>query len=215
MTKKKQFENARLCALVAVAASTLALGYLAEEKPDARPEESESSPVWSDADWIMDQPGIGVDVVKPTTQSELVDASWVIGTVVNGEARAYLAASMSEPTSHLAYDSVGDSNVAVAFCPQMETCRVFGGSSSDVRAMRMGGWVDGKMQLIVGNTRLPLDSRAFALTAHAAELVTWGEWKAIHPNARLMGGVKPETELEGVVGKPLRGQLDGASATGG
>ena len=128
---------------------------------------------------------------KPLFRADEVtvpDDYHVTGVVVKREARAYLEAGMSQPASHVAYDRVGGAEIAVTFCDQTGCTRVFVGKEKAIRSIRVRGWKDHNMQLLVDGVQHPHDSREIKLQELNFRTITWGEWKRLHPRTKIYLG---------------------------
>lgn len=139
-------------------------------------------------EWLVDLPGLEVRQLFRPDQVNVPDEISVIGVVVDGEARAYLKAGMGAPESHLAYDRIGQADIAVAFCSRTRRSRVFVGDSDVIHSIRVGGWKDEDMQLLVGENRFALSAKDTGFGEPEYQSISWGEWRRAHPDTLLYLG---------------------------
>ena len=157
------------------------------------PAAKEAPPIDYDDTLVIDVPGVEVKEVYRPDEVELRDDHWVSGIVVDGQARAYLETGMDQPDTHIAYDNIKGVNIAVAFCNYTGDGRVFCGDSNTLRSVRVGGWADENMQLIVGDKRFAVDSKEIQLKEMPFQSMKWSEWKALHPDTDIyLGSVLPK-----------------------
>ena len=147
---------------------------------------------------IMEVHGAVATEFLPATQVELPDSTAVLGIVVQGQPRAYLADGMSEPGNHLVHDTIQGQDFTVTYCNLRDFARVFCQNDSEPTELLMGGWANNQMQLqlIVKNQmQLILKEQRYDHTAGdiplqeiPVERSTWGEWKTRHPDTDLYLG---------------------------
>ena len=142
---------------------------------------------------VIDVPGVEVREVYRVDEVELRDDHWVTGVVVDGQARAYLETGMDQPETHIAYDNIKGVSLAVAFCNYTGDGRVFCGDSNSLRSIRVGGWAEENMQLIVGDQRFAVDSQEIPLSELPFQSMKWSEWKGLYPNTDIyLGSILPK-----------------------
>ena len=136
----------------------------------------------------MNLPGRSVEKVYPADQIEIGEHHYVTGIVINGKPRAYLEAGMSQPKSHVAYDRLGGQDIAIAFCDRTGDAQAFCGMEEEIRGIRVGGWRNENMELIIGGNRQPIDASTNRLATLDFKTVKWAEWKQLHPNTDIYLG---------------------------
>ena len=147
---------------------------------------------------IMEVHGAVATEFLPATQVELPDSAAVLGIVVQGQPRAYLAEGMSEPESHLVHDTIQGQDFTVTYCNLRDFARVFSRNDSEPTELLMGGWANNQMQLqliVKSQRQLILKEQRYDHTAGdiplqeiQVERSTWGEWKTRHPGTDLYLG---------------------------
>ncbi|MGB0581156.1 MAG: hypothetical protein ACPGVU_15775 [Limisphaerales bacterium] len=155
----------------------------------SEPEQLERTPQKGTAPMLRTIPGLDASKELFSVDEVRVPDEWfVTGVVVNGEARAYLESGMYKPENHLVHDSVGGSNITVAFCNETLCSRVFTGDSDELQAVRMGGWKDENLQLLINGVRHPINSPDIGLKDQPFKTITWGEWKRSYPDTKIYLG---------------------------
>jgi hypothetical protein len=145
------------------------------------------------ADAMFKQPD--VLTMAPVAQNKVDTARLVVGTVVNGEARAYPVQFIGY--HHQVRDSVGGKPVLVSYCTVCRTGRIFtpmvGGSLEDFRLVGMdhfnamfedqktkSWWRQANGEAIAGELK----------GTKLAELPSWqvslSQWLALYPNSLIM-----------------------------
>jgi hypothetical protein len=145
------------------------------------------------ADAMFKQPD--VLTMAPVSQNQVDTARLVVGTVVNGEARAYPVQFIGY--HHQVRDSVGGKPVLVSYCTVCRTGRIFtpmvGGSLEDFRLVGMdhfnamfedrktkSWWRQANGEAIAGELK----------GTKLAELPSWqvslAQWLALYPNSLVM-----------------------------
>lgn len=120
----------------------------------------------------------------------------VIGVVTEGHARAYPLTRMSSLLEHVVNDHVLDSTgqpkaFTVTYCNLTECVRVLessdggGGDNLEIGTL---GLNDGGLMLYRANERFKQEEPVAALRDVPFELMTWGEWKAKHPETEVYVG---------------------------
>lgn len=146
--------------------------------------------------------GIEVTNLYYADQISLADDHFVIGVEVDGESRAYLETGMDQPHTHIAHDEVNGVNVAVTFCDRTGEARVFCGAEDELQDIRVGGWSNESMELLIDGIRLAQDSLKIKIRELQPQLMKWSEWKKLHPMTKLYIGdftnalVQPKTVME-------------------
>jgi len=132
--------------------------------------------------------------VVPAIEVDLPEETPIIGVIVDGQARAYLPKGMSEPQSHLAHDNIKGQPITVTYCNWTDCARVFTRGSVSPEEIRMGGFQYGQMQLVIKNKLYDHNSTQLPINEYPMERVTWGEWKAAHPETGIYLGDQAQKE---------------------
>ena len=147
-------------------------------------------------EFLIEAPGIRVRKVYAAAEVRIPGDHFVTGVVINGQARAYLETGMAQPESHIAYDRIGGRDLAVAYCDKTGDSRVFCGDRKTIESIRVGGWRNENMELLIGKDRFALDSAAIPLEEVEFKTLPWMEWKAMHPDTDLyLGDLVPGQSL--------------------
>ena len=150
---------------------------------------------------LFDIPGI--DGTKERhNEISLIDADEIIGVSVDDKHRAYLVRAFTVPDfdtrneemlsllgRHVVNDRLGDSPICVTFCDRNLCTRVLQTDGGESSTLRLGGWKDGEMQLIVNGTRFAQNDSSLPLKDVAYEVTTWGVWKQAHPDSLVYTGI--------------------------
>ncbi len=139
------------------------------------------------------------------------DATQVIGVEVGGRAKAYRIQDLLRPDQHVINDKIGEVPVAVTFCDIDRCTRIFTHPKEDgapknekngknekkeelnIRVAGTHRDRHGKLLLALGDkkfwqdTGLELGSEQKKVDLRLIENreTTWGEWKALHPDATI------------------------------
>jgi len=147
-----------------------------------------------------DTPMISAGIDRPAfVRSDAVslrETDRVIGLVIEGHARAYPLVRMSSLLEHVVNDHVLDSTgqpkaFTVTYCNLTECVRVLesvdggGGDNLEIGTL---GLNDGGLMLYRKNERFKQEEPVAALRDVPFELMTWGEWKAKHPETEVYVG---------------------------
>jgi len=157
-------------------------------------------PPLADDVMVLDIPGVRVTKVYRPDQVNLSDDHFVIGVVINGQARAYVETGMYEPENHIAYDRLGGTEIAVAFCSKTGDSRVFCGDRETVESIWVGGWRNYNMELLVGDQRHSVDAKNIPVEEVSFRTMAWSEWKALFPTTDVYLG---DLNSEGYWNSPL------------
>jgi len=140
------------------------------------------------SDGNMTCPGQTQIKAVPAGEVNLPEDTLIIGVVVDGQARAYLPKGMSEPQWHLAHDNIKGQPITVTYCDWTDCARVFTRGSVPPEEIRMGGFQYGQMQLLIKNKSYDHNGSQLPINEYPMERVTWGEWKAAHPETEIYLG---------------------------
>jgi hypothetical protein len=172
-----------------------------DEKPPASAKARASGPIY---------PGVDNPVAVPALGAGVQDYEDVIGVVVNGKARAYRLAGMKgKPQDHVVNDLIAGSPTTVAFCDIGRCTRVFTADSKDALKVAVNGMVEGSMVLAIDGRRFyqetgkPIDDHEPSpLIEVKHERMTWGKWKAAHPDTDIYVGRAEEALPPAATGGP-------------
>jgi len=123
-------------------------------------------------------------------QVRVPGAARVLGVLVDGQPRAYLADGMARPEWHLAHDALGGRDVTVSYCNWTQCARVFDRQETDPAAIRMGGFRLGQMQVVVDEVAYDQNSESVPLRDVPVVQMAWDEWQALHPSTDIFLGDK-------------------------
>ena len=132
--------------------------------------------------------------VVPASEVDLPEETPIIGVIVDGQTRAYLPKGMSEPQSHLAHDNIKGQPITVTYCNWTDCARVFTRDLVPPEEILMGGFQYGQMQLLIKNKLYDQNSTQLPINEYPMERVTWGEWKAAHPETEIYLGDQAQKE---------------------
>ncbi|MFM7058458.1 MAG: hypothetical protein ACKO2P_16215 [Planctomycetota bacterium] len=135
-------------------------------------------------------------VVPPVTDPPMLAATeagvgadeMVIGVSSEGISRAWLVSALSEMHSHVVIDTRGPQPIAVTFCDRSRCARVLAGEPGRSLRVQTAGFISGEMWLQVDGRMLPQSSPEIRLKDIERELMTWQEWKKVHPETTLFRG---------------------------
>ncbi|RMG41926.1 MAG: DUF3179 domain-containing protein [Planctomycetota bacterium] len=148
------------------------------EEPEYRYRPGDIEPVI-----VFFRPGIREPQAVPAEQADLPDDTQVIGVVVDGHARAYVASAMSEPETHVINDRIGGKYVSVAFCDIQQCATAYRADADGERPLELwvAGWDYDEMVLLgpKGSFRQKSDPPRYPTVP--CELTTWGRWRRRHP----------------------------------
>ena len=125
----------------------------------------------------------------------------VIGVSVGNSHRAYLIEAFEAPNVplnpsqihrlrvHVVNDVIDGKAVTVTYCDDYQCARVFWDPKSK-RPLKVGlaGMQDKEMQLFYNGKRFGQTAEAPPLQIYKFEVMTWKEWKKLHPNTKLYIG---------------------------
>ena len=209
MAKSTKFILPAMAALLAVGALGLIQRQIRIDRENAAIDERARNPISSEvpvepADVLPESGVAGMEVTRlyAADQVSLPADHYVIGIVVDGEARAYLEAGLDAPESHIAYDTIGEQHVAVTFCNRTGDARVFCGDKNELREIRTGGWNGERSELLIKGSRYALNSPVAGFDEVKSRVMKWSEWKRLHPTTRIYLGdhtnvlVQPKTKRD-------------------
>lgn len=126
---------------------------------------------------------------------EWADQELVIGVEINGDARAFPVRLMS--SHEIVNDTIGGAPVAVTWCPLCFSAIVFDRRLDRELTFGVSGYLFKNnlvmydhqtntywSQLLAQGIRGPL--RGTELDLLPSRMITWGEWKALHPDTRVL-----------------------------
>lgn len=141
-------------------------------------------------------------MVTAADASFMEDADLVVGVSIAGEARAYPLRILV--WHEIANDTVGDTPVAVTYCPLCQSTMVFdrriGGRTNEFGVSGLlyqsnvlmfdrredpdeeSLWSQGEMRAVAG----PAAKKELTLSLMPSELTTWEDWRARHPETQVM-----------------------------
>lgn len=126
----------------------------------------------------------------------------VLGVLVEGSARAYLADGMSRPEWHLAHDLLAGRPVTISYCNWTDCVSVFERNGTAASAIRMGGFRKGHLQVLLDGVAFDQTSDKLPLSKLPFKKMTWSEWQALHPSTDIFLGDKVgEFALSALKGK--------------
>jgi len=149
--------------------------------------------------WPREQDG----VIRPTTveaaKAGLKDETEVLGVEINGVARAYRLATLSDINRHIVNDNLKGVPVSVLYCDINDCARAYTGPASpDPLPIRMAGMKFGDLIFKVGKVLYKLSTGEalggsgfpgdpdpslppLPFSPTAVTRTTWGAWKQQHP----------------------------------
>ena len=137
-------------------------------------------------------PGLSLPRTVPAAEATLDDDAPILGVAVAGRHRAYLRSAFESVHAHVVNDLLADVPVTVTHCPLTGCSRAFTAAS---RGMPLNldqvGVTHNRFVIAVGDvsyyqdTGAAVESGAPALTPYRLELMTWKEWKLLHPDTDL------------------------------
>lgn len=141
----------------------------------------------------MNTPFITPPVIAPPTfkanEVTLPDSTIVIGVNAGGHAKCYVKEVMQPIASHVVNDTIGLTPVSITYCDQKDFVRVFRGTETGQTCdVKVGGYMNDEMALMIGGTMFGQSSKDIPLPDAEFQQVTWGEWKAAHPETRIYLG---------------------------
>ncbi len=150
-------------------------------------------------------PGIRQPRTRSAQEACLSEEAEVIGVCVQGKARAYSLAALSQgPQSHVVNDMIAGCPVSVAYCNTMNCAGVFTTTSKDAPLdLGVGGW-DGHKGLILhsdgvnyalkdGTNLSTPEGPPLPYQQMAHHRMTWGEWHHAHPDTDIYDGSAQQT----------------------
>ncbi len=135
-------------------------------------------------------------VLFSASEVDLPADALVIGVVVNEQPRAYLPKGMSEPEWCLAHDNIQGQPITVTYCSWTDCARAFVRRSVFREKIRVGGWWNGQMQILINDRLYEQNSTQIPLLSHPVKRTTWGRWKSIQPKTKIyLGDQAPKEPL--------------------
>ncbi len=120
--------------------------------------------------------------IVPADEANLPDDAEVIGVRGDGWSRAYAVSALSRVQSHVVNDLIGDTPLTIAFCDRTKNVRCL---SSELQgqplAVRLGGWKDGQMLLMLDHRFYAHLSEDLPCTDVLFEQTTWKAWREAQP----------------------------------
>lgn len=149
------------------------------EEPEYRYRPGDVEPVI-----VFFRPGIRQPRAVPAEQAGLPDDTRVIGVVVAGKARAYVASAMSEPRTHVVNDRIGGRYISVAFCDvqQCATAYCANDAGDEPLELWVAGWDYDEIVLLGKKGPFRQKSDAAPYPHVPCVLTTWGQWRRQHPD---------------------------------
>jgi hypothetical protein len=145
--------------------------------------------------YLMGLPGQFATNLSRANEVELADSESVLGIVVNGQPRAYVAAALSAPDRHIAYDTIQGTSLALTYCDMSGCVRAFSGPADQTEGVQLGGWISNEMHLVIDGDQFRHSDPAIPLTDYPVTNVLWGQWKSLHPDTTVyLGDYEPGKE---------------------
>ncbi len=138
--------------------------------------------------YLMGLPGQFTTDLKEAKSVALPDSEPILGIVVNGQPRAYVAAALSAPDRHIAYDTIAGQSLALTYCDMSGCVRAFSGPAEQTEGVQLGGWISNEMHLVIDGKQFRHSDPAIPLTDHPVTNLFWGQWKALHPDTTVYLG---------------------------
>jgi hypothetical protein len=175
-------------------------GYESQSAPEPGPPTPGTAPAGGGSAPMlptpMISPGRNCPPVYTAEDADLPDDAWVVGVVVEGEARAYLLEALSPMMSHVVNDVVADIPVTVTYCDRTDGVRTFtGDADGGPLDVWQGGYFDGLL-LRAGNsfyqqgtlTSITPNAAPFPYEPLSHEETTWKAWKEAYPDTDVFTG---------------------------
>jgi hypothetical protein len=159
------------------------------------------------SDWdtkLIDVPPCVASKPVPAASAGLTPDAVVIGVSFAGVHRAYPVAVMSDSISHVINDRIAGRPLTVAYCDRTSCVRAFTARDGQPAInLAVGGWLNeggvSDMLLRNGPHRYRLktgeglnpDAPPFPFEGVQAELTSWREWRAAHPDTELVRTFSP------------------------
>lgn len=137
-----------------------------------------------------EEPGrTGISIFKRNEVSVPAKAT-VLGVMVDGQPRAYLADGMSRPEWHLAHDQLGGREVTVSYCNWTQCAQVFDRQAKAPEAISLAGFRKGHLRLKVDDVAYNQTSEELPLEKLPVVQMAWDDWQTLHPSTDIFLGDK-------------------------
>jgi hypothetical protein len=150
-------------------------------------------------------PGIQQPATVAADKAHLDESAEIIGVSAGGKDRAYVVRGFDLPVWHVVNDLLGDVPVTVTYCDRCDFAKVFSGREHGaVLEIAVGGWVNNRMMLRLGNLFFMQDKdptggaamKVAAVVEYPHQRTTWKEWKTVHPETDVYLGSTERQMME-------------------
>lgn len=135
----------------------------------------------------VDYPGIKDVEFKSAADTELKNSETVIGFVVNSQAYAIEQDALVKPENHIVNLVIDEIPISATFCDLSGCSRVFTrDEDGGLIDLRVGGVdMEDELVLLLDGKRYKQRSSRIPLEDYEFSVLTFGEWKAAHPETKV------------------------------